>query len=204
MNYEHHIQAYQQFGHTIITDVVTADLDKAIADLTVEQLTDGGSRIVREDSALWKIADLGRNLPNIGAMTDAAVRPVVEAFAGGVVEVIYDEFVCKKIRGGGNYRTHQDGEFFGDKVSLTAWLFFDEAGADTGGVVLYPQSHHQGMFSRDAIDGHLAVVGTSEESPPIPAGSLLLLHPHLVHRGAPNLTKLERRSIATSYRIALT
>jgi ectoine hydroxylase len=113
---------------------------------------------------------------------------------------------------GGRNPLHQDYPYWIDVAEnaeeiVTAMLFLDDATLENGCLEVIPGSHRQGLwdrsenedpFARNELDesgiGELHVVPLE-----VPAGSIALFGPMLVHKSAPNESARERRALLYSY-----
>jgi ectoine hydroxylase len=140
------------------------------------------------------------------------IEPAID-FVGDDDPILFTEKLnLKRSEHGGVNPLHQDQPYWVgvaeemDRV-VTAVLFLDDADLGNGCIEVLAGSHRDGVwptrtdgdfFHRYEIDP--AGTENLELTPvEVPAGSLLLFGPYLVHRSAPNRSDRQRRAILFSY-----
>ncbi len=146
------------------------------------------------------------------AYDDRLVGPMRDLLECEDPRLFTEKLNLKRPRYGGVNPLHQDYPYWVGVAEqpeevATAMLFLDDATRENGCLQVVPRSHTRGMWSlsenedpfarnelgEDQLDG-LDVVPVE-----VPAGSLILFGPMLVHRSAPNTSDRERRALLYSY-----
>lgn len=102
--------------------------------------------------------------------------------------------------GGDQFPIHADWPYYEDRLPeslLTSIVFIDECNKDNGPIKVWPGTHRQDIEHTQTKNG-LGVLSDRVSSDSCetmlgPAGSLLLLHPRIVHSSGPNTTESSRR-----------
>lgn len=140
------------------------------------------------------------------------VAPMRDILGCDAPMLFTEKLNLKRPHHGGANPLHQDYPYWlrvaenAEEVA-TAMLFLDEAGLENGCLHVVPGSHSRGMwnlsenddtFGRNELDeqhfGDLELIPVE-----VPAGSLVLFGPMLVHKSAPNTSAKERRALLYSY-----
>jgi ectoine hydroxylase-related dioxygenase (phytanoyl-CoA dioxygenase family) len=140
------------------------------------------------------------------------IDPVRDLLDTDAPKLFTEKLNLKRPRHGGVNPMHQDYPYWvqvAEEASeiATAMLFLDDSTLDNGCLQVVPGSHRDGAwkgrtdgdrFSANEIDTaryqHIDVVPVE-----VPAGSLILFGPFLVHQSAPNTSERERRALLFSY-----
>lgn len=156
------------------------------------------------DPALRELAD------------DPRLAGAASALLGVDTVSLYTEKVNVKRAGtGGAYALHQDYPYWvgvsedADQV-ITASLAIDAADTGNGCLEVIPGSHRWGVVNGKQTDNAFESLEIDEETIDLtqlvpvemPAGSLVLFGPRLVHRSGPNPSARDRRALLFSYQPA--
>ena len=140
------------------------------------------------------------------------VEPMKDILDSDAPELFTEKLNLKRPHGGGVNPLHQDYPYWtnvADDASevATAMLFLDDSSLVNGCLHVVPASHRRGQwplsededrFARNELDE--GALGDLETVPvEVPAGSLILFGPFLLHRSAPNRSGLPRRALLYSY-----
>lgn len=133
-------------------------------------------------------------------------------FVGDDEPVLFTEKLnLKRPHVGGPNPWHQDWPYWEDADDrsrvVTAMLFLDDATLENGTLQVLPGSHTSGpwkMRTDSDLFGNLemdpsAVEGKTPVAIEVPAGSVVLFGPLLVHKSDPNRSEKDRRALLYSY-----
>ena len=142
------------------------------------------------------------------------IDPMKDVVGVEKIDLFTEKLNLKRARAGGPIILHQDYPYWinvADDVDRvgTAMLFLDEATVDNGCLEVSPGSHLDGMRPRKnevgfgALEMDTDAFDLSTLIPvEVPAGSLVMFGPLLVHRSLPNLSGADRRALLYSYQPA--
>lgn len=140
------------------------------------------------------------------------VEPAGELLGVDGPELFTEKLNLKRPRVGGVNPLHQDYPYWLRSAEdatqiVTAMLFLDDANRDNGCLQVVPGSHvsgaWQGRRDGDRFAANEIDVSAYPDVKPVPlevpAGSVVLFGPFLVHQSAPNTSQHERRALLYSY-----
>jgi ectoine hydroxylase-related dioxygenase (phytanoyl-CoA dioxygenase family) len=160
---------------------------------------------------IW--APTSRDALFAGITEDSRLLDAVEQLIGGDIVLQYSKLNVKPPRVGSVVEWHQDFAFYPHtNTDLVATLIYlDDATRENACLRVVPGSHRHGTFMHES-DGHFvgkvaspAAVGLDESTIVDcvgPAGSVVLIHPLLLHSSEKNLSDMYRRVFIPSYRAA--
>lgn len=133
--------------------------------------------------------------------------------AGEPVGLQTEFFFCKP--GTRGFSLHQDNFFVEANygVFLSAWVALTDTGPENGGLIVYPESHKEGLLPVKKLDmpiysgqdpnaNNEACIVPDKYFPmnaTVPKGSALFIHGHLVHGSNVNLSNGFRYVLLTTY-----
>ncbi|MFE4669822.1 phytanoyl-CoA dioxygenase family protein [Streptomyces sp. NPDC056716] len=139
---------------------------------------------------------------------DPRLLDAVEQLIGPDIVLQYTKLNVKPPRVGSVVEWHQDFAFYPHtNTDLVATLIYlDDATTDNACLKVIPGSHHHGLLPHET-DGHF--VGKTQPPHPTdptdcegPAGTIVFIHPLLLHSSEKNLSDTYRRVFIPSYRAA--
>jgi len=146
------------------------------------------------------------------AYDDRFVEPMRDILGCEDPRLFTEKLNLKRPRLGGINPLHQDYPYWVGVAEqpeeiATAMLFLDDATLENGCLQVVPGSHTRGMWSLSENEDTFARNELGEEQldgldvvpVEVPAGSLILFGPMLVHQSAPNTSDRERRALLYSY-----
>lgn len=156
-------------------------------------------------------------LPEGGLFADALRKPelvaLVEEFCGGPASGLQTTFYFGA-PGTSGWCKHQDNKLIeaGADAFISAWCALTYVTPEMGGIVVYPNSHHEPLLPHVLVDRPLS----ANQDPnslyeailplgytPLPLtmlkGSVLFMHGHLVHYSGRNETNFPRHSLLLTY-----
>lgn len=154
--------------------------------------------------------------PHFEALVDDArlVAPMQDLASSAEVALFTDKLNFKGA-GGSAFSWHQDSPYWlclGPRVAACAnvMLALDDADESNGCFRVIEGSHTQGILPGRPGSGVLdplfthpdAIDQSRERAVPLPAGSLVFFHPHLVHGSRPNRGDARRRALVLTYQTA--
>ena len=140
------------------------------------------------------------------------VEPMSELLNTHSPELFTEKLNLKRPHLGGANPLHQDYPYWlrvaeDAREIATAMLFLDDASVENGCLQVVPGSHRDGAW-KGRTDGDSFAANEIDPScypdlepvpVEVPAGSIVLFGPFLVHQSAPNTSAAERRALLYSY-----
>lgn len=149
------------------------------------------------------------------AFERAAAHPVlldhVEALIGPDILFHYSKLHLKAPQVGSVVDWHQDFAYYPhtNMDLVTALLYLDDTTTENSALQAVPGSHQHGLadhyvdgFFRGKVTGPDAPAPSSAVAIEAPAGSVVFIHPLLLHYSSPNRSDRYRRSFLPAYRAA--
>jgi len=140
------------------------------------------------------------------------VDPMKDIVGCEAPELFTEKLNLKRPHHGGANPLHQDYPYWVGVAEVpeevaTAMLFLDDANLENGCLHVVPRSQARGPWPRAEGDDTFAsneldyalLEGLEPVPVEVPAGSIVLFGPLLVHQSAPNLSATERRALLYSY-----
>jgi ectoine hydroxylase-related dioxygenase (phytanoyl-CoA dioxygenase family) len=143
-------------------------------------------------------------------VSDRRILDLVEPLIGPNIALFASHYICKPGGDGLPVLWHQDGSYWPLEPMevVTAWLAVDDSDEENGCMRVIPGSHRGPMLThhrhqRDAVLGTEIRTEDLDESRAVdvrlPAGSVSLHHPMLVHGSNPNLSSRRRCGLTIRY-----
>ncbi|QMU75822.1 phytanoyl-CoA dioxygenase family protein [Streptacidiphilus sp. PB12-B1b] len=187
--------------------VVDGLLSSADLASVAEAEPEDGSRARR----IW--APTSRDKLFAGIAEDTRLLDAVEQLIGPDIVLQYSKLNVKPPRVGSVVEWHQDFAYYPHtNTDLVATLIYlDDATRENACLRVVPGSHRHGLFKHEA-DGHFVGKVASPADAGLddatvtdcegPAGSVVFIHPLLLHSSEKNLSDMYRRVFIPSYRAA--
>jgi phytanoyl-CoA hydroxylase len=135
----------------------------------------------------------------------------IEALIGPDILFHYSKLHLKAPQVGSVVDWHQDFAFYPHTNTdlVTALIYLDDATTENSALQAIPGSHHHGLADH-YVDGYFRgkVSGANAPDPALaefieaPAGSVVFIHPLLLHYSSPNRSDRYRRAFLPAYRAA--
>lgn len=152
---------------------------------------------------------------NDWAHDDRFIAPMRDIIGTDEPALFTEKLNLKRPRHGGVNPMHQDHPYWHRVAEVaaevaTAMLFLDDATLENGCLHVVPGSHTTGEWNKRSDGDRFAANEIDRDAYPeavlvpveVPAGSVILFGPFLVHQSAPNRSDKERRAILYSYQPA--
>jgi phytanoyl-CoA hydroxylase len=144
------------------------------------------------------------------AAADSRLLDVIEQLIGPNILFHYSKLHMKAPQVGSEVDWHQDFSFYPHTNTdlVTALIYLDDATTENACLQAVPGSHKLGLADH-YVDGFFRGKVTGPEADPAravaleaPSGSVVFIHPLLLHYSAPNHSNRTRRSFLPAYRAA--
>ena len=211
------VQEYRDNGFAVVERLFdpseVAELNTAIKEIL--DVSDIGSVAEVEPGDSGMARRIWSPTKQHSAFEQAAARPKlldhVEALIGADILFHYSKLHLKAPQVGSVVDWHQDFAYYPHTNTdlVTALIYLDDTTTENSALQVVPGSHHRGLADH-YVDGHFRgkVVGADAPDPALavaieaPAGSVVFIHPLLLHYSSPNRSDRYRRAFLPAYRAA--
>ncbi|MGW1463192.1 phytanoyl-CoA dioxygenase family protein [Streptomyces sp. NPDC002308] len=211
------VKEYQENGYAVAERLFdateVAELNTAITEILA--VSDIGSVAEVEPGDNGMARRIWSPTKQHSAFERAAAHPAlldhVEAFIGPDILFHYSKLHLKAPQVGSVVDWHQDFSYYPHTNTdlVTALLYLDDTTIENSALQVMPGSHRNGLADH-YVDGHFRGKVTGPDAPDpadavaleAPAGSVVFIHPLLLHYSSPNRSDRFRRAFLPAYRAA--
>lgn len=185
--------------------------ERDVADSTLIKWEPGDGNVIQ---GLEPVAHLH---PYFGALAKhpAFTEPTCSILGVDEVALFTEKLNTKRARVGGEYALHKDYPYWTDSAEdperlVTLSVALDDSTAENGALEVLPGSHKMKNpptkdseldFERNELDpDRLDTSGMIVVE--VPAGSVIMFGPHLIHRSGPNKSDVDRRALLYTFQPA--